>query len=168
MFLIFIVLCKYIEFTFTLTTCNPLTSKDIDILFEHQKDKKWQKKFELYQAEKKSLIGKFVTVVNGSNKTRIESKWKIIDNISDPKTLTTRPKPKEEIGIIDLNFEELLNSDFPVSEIFLRLWPDDAIKQLCKLNRAFQQKFTRFDTVTLKELTYSNGSSNTMYHTANA
>ena len=74
-----------------------------------------------------------------------------IDLTFDRNDLTVKPISRENIGIVDLNFKELQNADFPLVEIFLRLWPGDAMKQLRKLNRKFIDEYPKYDTVTLKE-----------------
>ena len=98
---------------------NPLTAEDIDTLFKHQKDEKWKQKFNLYKAEKLSLMDKIFTVVDGPEKKRVESKWKVVEDISAPDKLTTKPVAQDDIGIICLDFEELMNADYPLVEIFL-------------------------------------------------
>ena len=95
--------------------------------------------------------GSILTVTNGTKKNCILSDWKVIDDISDRNDLTAKPKPEDEIGLVGVDFEQLLNADFPFAKIFLHLWPGEAIKQLKKLNRKFTIWFPKLKLVTLKE-----------------
>ena len=101
------------------------------------KTKAYLLKREYSRKKKQHLIGKEIVVKNGK---KLVSQWRVISGIDDPSSLTAKRRPAEEIGVIDLDFNNLAGSDFALVEVFLRFWPGDATKQLEKLNCSFRCK----------------------------
>jgi hypothetical protein len=96
---------------------------------------------------KEGLIGQKVTVKN-ANRT---SEWKVIANIDSFDEVTAKQRPDDEIGMVGIDFNRLTEAEFPLVEIFLRLWPGDAEQQLTHLNAAFARKFPGKPLVSLQE-----------------
>ena len=115
-----------------------------------RKTMEYYKKLERARAEKKELIGKTITVINGT-KTQVFSEWRIIKDIVDIDSITAKKRPQEEIGVVDMDFNRLPEAEYPLVEVLLRFWPGDAFKQLDKLNVAFQKQYPGKDLVTMKE-----------------
>ena len=72
-------------------------------------------------AEKQSLIGTFVTVLNGNKKKPLLSKCVVIEGVgvNNPNEVTAKSKPEEEIGLIGLDFNSLDEAPFPLAEVFI-------------------------------------------------
>ena len=102
-----------------------------DLVNETSREKTCQHliKRERAARQKKDLIRTIVKVKNGK-RNPLFSDWRVIDDIDDPTAITAKQRPEEEIGVIDLDFNKLSDSDYPLVEVLLRFWPRDAIKQL--------------------------------------
>jgi hypothetical protein len=97
--------------------------------------------------EKEALIGSKVLVRNGE----MESQWRVIKDINSVNSITAKRRPQEEIGVIDLDFNQLPEADYPLVEVLLRFWPGNAFRQLAKLNQEFRKRYPGKPLVTLKE-----------------
>jgi hypothetical protein len=96
--------------------------------------------------EKEDLIGKDVTVKNGNRM----SEWKLITDIDSFDDVTAKQRPDNEIGVVEIDFFHLTEAEFPLVEVFLRLWPGDAEKQVTRLNASFARKFPNKPLVSLQ------------------
>ncbi|KAL3908548.1 MAG: hypothetical protein SGILL_008440 [Bacillariaceae sp.] len=98
--------------------------------------------------ELEALIGKTITVRNGKG---LKSDWKVVGDIDSFQSVTATTRPDSEVGLVGVDFNTVAETEYPLVEIFLRLWPGNAEHQLEKLNVAFKERYPSKNRITLQE-----------------
>ena len=101
-----------------------------------EKDTKYKKLHADVVAQKLKLVSQKVAVQNGKVHPLFLEQI-IPKDIDDPSTLTSTKTNPRNIGLLDVDVvfnNALAQAKFSYAELFIQLWPGNAVEQLHKLN----------------------------------